>query len=61
MINRNALVVAKKIVAFCISTNKKFLFISGNGGSGKTELSRPISREASKHGRVNFIESFSTS
>ncbi len=48
--------VARKIVEFCISKNKKFLFISGNGGSGKTELSRLVSKEAAKHGKVNSLE-----
>jgi len=48
--------VTKKIVKFCISTNKKFLFISGNGGSGKTELGKTISKEVAKYGRVNFLE-----
>lgn len=52
----NYLQFAKEIVKFCVSTNKKFLFISGNGGSGKTELCKIISKEASKYGRVNFLE-----
>lgn len=47
---------AEKIVQFCISTNKKFIFISGNGGSGKTELSKILSKEADKHGNVNFLD-----
>lgn len=46
---------AKKIAQFCLARNKKFLFISGNGGSGKTELSKIISKEASKHGHINFL------
>jgi len=52
----DASIIAKKIVKFCVSTNKKFLFISGNGGSGKTERSKFISKEASKYGKVNFLE-----
>jgi uridine kinase len=56
MKNHDASTVAKRIVKFCISKNKKFLFISGNGGSGKTELGKCISKEVAKHGRVNFLE-----
>ena len=56
MKNCNASIVAKRMVTFCISTHKRFLFISGNGGSGKTELGKIISKEATKHGRVNFLE-----
>jgi uridine kinase len=56
MKNYDTSAFAKRIVKFCISTNKKFLFISGNGSSGKTELSKVISKEATKHGQVNFLE-----
>lgn len=52
----DASVISKKIVQFCNSENKKFIFISGNGGSGKTELSRIISKEANKYGKVNCLE-----
>jgi len=55
MKNRAASIVAEKIVQFCISTNKKFIFISGNGGSGKTELSKILSKEAVKYGNANFL------
>jgi len=48
--------VAKQIVKFCISTNKKFIFISGNGGSGKTELSKIISKKGAKYGKVNLLD-----
>ena len=48
--------VAKRIVKFCISTNKRFIFISGNGGSGKTELSKIFSKEAGKYGHVNLLD-----
>ena len=56
MWNYDISTIAKGIVTFCISTNKKFLFISGNGGSGKTELGRGIAKEATKYGQVNFLE-----
>lgn len=56
MKNRSILSIAKKIVKFCISTDKKFLFISGNGGSGKTELSKIIAKEMSKYGSINLLE-----
>lgn len=56
MKNQDTSTIAKEIVNFCVSTNKKFLFISGNGSSGKTELSKIISKEAAKHGQVNFLE-----
>ena len=56
MKKNNSSAIAEKIVEFCISTNKKFIFISGNGGSGKTELSKILSKEASKHGHVNFLD-----
>lgn len=48
--------LAKKIVQTCLSSNKKFIFISGNGGSGKTELSKIICKEASKYGHVNVLD-----
>jgi hypothetical protein len=48
--------VASKIVNYCIKHNKKYIFISGNGGSGKTELSKLIALEAQKYGVCNNIE-----
>ena len=47
--------ISKKIVHYCLKKNKRFVFISGNGGSGKTELSILISKKASKHGHVNVV------
>jgi uridine kinase len=52
----DALTIAKEIVRFCVSTHKKFLFISGNGASGKTELGKIISKEMAEHGKVNVLE-----
>jgi uridine kinase len=56
MKNYNSSTIAKKIVDSCINQNKRFLFISGNGGSGKTELSKIISNEAAKYGHVNVLD-----
>ena len=44
------------IIDYMINNKKKFLFISGNGGSGKTELSKKIAEKASKIGKVNTID-----
>lgn len=54
--NYEPIQVAEKIVQSCLSTDKKFLFISGNGGSGKTELSNIIGKEAEKYGHVNVLD-----
>lgn len=48
--------IAKKIVDYCRRTNRRFVFISGNGGSGKSELSKVIVAEASKFGHVNTLD-----
>lgn len=47
---------AKKIVAYCNQKGIKYLFISGNGASGKTELSKIICQVASSEGVVNIID-----
>ncbi len=41
--------IAKKVVDFCLG-KYKFIFISGNGGSGKTTLSKKISEEINSRG-----------
>jgi len=56
MENYDTLTLAKKIIKFCISQNKKFIFIAGNGASGKTQLSKILSKEASKYGSVNILD-----
>lgn len=48
--------IAKIIVQYFLSTGKKFLFLSGNGGSGKTELCKIISKVAAKYGHVNVLD-----
>jgi len=48
--------VAEKIVNYCISSNIKFIFLSGNGGAGKTELSKILSKEIEKHGHANMLD-----
>lgn len=52
---------AKEIIQFCRprfwrARGKKFIFLSGNGGSGKTELSKIISNGAEKYGHTNVID-----
>jgi uridine kinase len=48
--------LADKIIQYLHSTGKKFLFLSGNGGSGKTELSKLISILAAGYGHVNVLD-----
>ena len=48
--------IIDKIIDYMINNGKKFLFISGNGGSGKTELSKQIVDRAAKLGKVNTID-----
>jgi uridine kinase len=47
--------IAQAIVQHCRTTNRRLVFISGNGGSGKTELSKAIAKEAEKYGRANVL------
>lgn len=47
--------IANKILQYCINNNKKYIFISGNGASGKTELSKKICNAAKEIGTVNTI------
>lgn len=49
-------IAAKEIVSFCHAKGRKFVFLSGNGGSGKTELSKIIANEARKYGHTNIID-----
>lgn len=48
--------VAERVVQHILSTGKKFVFLSGNGGAGKTELCKHIVRKALKHGNANAID-----
>ena len=43
------------IIDYCKNNNLKKVYICGNGGSGKTSLSKCIEEEASKYGKVNII------
>ena len=56
MNKQNISTIAEKIIQFCIATNKRFIFISGNGGSGKTELGKLILKKAARYGHINFLE-----
>lgn len=47
--------IVKKIIKFCQEKNIKYLFVSGNGASGKTELSKRISEYSKNIGTVNII------
>jgi uridine kinase len=47
---------AQKIIQYCRSTGKTLAYISGNGGSGKTELAKTIVKEAERYGRSNAID-----
>lgn len=48
--------IARAIVTFCQSSGSRVVFLAGNGGSGKTELSKLICVEAEKHGHANVID-----
>lgn len=54
--NLRSVKVAKDVVDSCIHNNKKFIFISGNGGSGKTELSKALLKEGEKYGHANLLD-----
>lgn len=48
--------IAKKVVDFCLG-KYKFIFISGNGGSGKTTLSKQLVEEIKSRGlKANCID-----
>jgi uridine kinase len=48
--------VAQAIVEHCRVAGRRLLFISGNGGAGKTELSKAIAQEAGNFGHANIID-----
>ena len=43
------------IIDYCKRNNIKRVYICGNGGSGKTTLSKTIAQEAKKYGNVNVL------
>jgi uridine kinase len=48
--------IAKKVIDFCLG-KYKFIFISGNGGSGKTTLGKQLAKEVSSRGiEANYID-----
>ncbi len=53
--NLTSEVLAEKILAYCLTNKKKFIYISGNGGSGKTEFSKVLARKASLLGNTSII------
>jgi uridine kinase len=50
------IVIAEKLVKYCMDNQRKFVFISGNGGAGKTEFAKIIEKEAQKYGHVNVLD-----
>src|SRR5260370_19337959 len=48
--------IAQVIIQHCRSSDRRLLFLSGNGGSGKTELSKTIAKEAEKYGHANTLD-----
>lgn len=56
MTKYTALQVAEAIVKHCIESGIKIIYISGNGGSGKTTLSKLIQQSVSSYGTCNAIE-----
>lgn len=47
--------LTEKIINYCKENNIKKVYICGNGGSGKTTLSKKIANTASKYGHINLI------
>ena len=47
--------IVKYIIDYCKNNNLNKIYICGNGGSGKTYLSKLIEEEANKFGNVNII------
>ncbi len=47
--------ISEKIVKYCIENDLKFIYISGNGGSGKTELGKMLFDLVNTHGNANLI------
>ena len=43
------------IIDYCQKNNLNKIYICGNGGSGKTTLSKSIAKEAKKLGNVNLL------
>lgn len=57
MKNLTAELIAKKIITYCKKQKIKLIFISGNGASGKTELSKIICKIAENEGEcINTID-----
>ena len=56
MKNITAKKMAEEILEYCIENDKKYIFISGNGASGKSELSSLIRQAAVERGNVNTID-----
>lgn len=48
--------VAKRIIEYCRENDIKYIFISGNGASGKTELSKLICKTVEDTDTVNTID-----
>ena len=51
----NKIELVQYIIDYCKNNNLNKIYICGNGGSGKTSLSKYIEEEAKKYGNVNVI------
>ncbi|MCI9063081.1 MAG: hypothetical protein HFJ17_00500 [Clostridia bacterium] len=46
---------SNRLVEYAINNSKRFIYISGNGGAGKSTFSKFLKQSAEKYGKVNLI------